>query len=163
MKALPFYFLFDFFSPKKTKFVFVFVFFLFLISSFIVKVYSIQLEEWNGRRWVPFLANDVQFEFIMLDPHVRRVMSHNDKGVYTIEFQLPDRYGVFTFRVDYQRLGYSFFTAIERSPVRPFRHNQYERFIDAAFPYYASSFSLMVGLFLFSWVFLYHRDSKQTN
>jgi len=126
-------------------------------------VFSTQLEEWNGRRWTPYLTDDVQFEFIMLDPHVRRIMRHNDKGVYTVEFQLPDRYGVFTFRVDYQRLGYSFFTAISRSPVRPFRHNEYERFIDAASPYYASSFSLMIGLFLFSWVFLYHRDSKRTN
>lgn len=28
-------------------------------------------------------------------------------------------------------------------PVRPFRHNEYERFITAAFPYYGASFSMV--------------------
>jgi len=122
--------------------------------------YSIILEEWNGERWVPFLTDDVQFEFIMLDPHLRRVMKHDDKGKYSIQFQVPDRYGVFTFKIEYSRLGYGFLTAIERSPVRPFRHNEYERFIEAAFPYYGSAFSLMFGLFLFSLFFLFNKDKK---
>ena len=41
--------------------------------------------------------------------------------------------------------------------VRPLLHTQYERFIPAAYPYYASAFSMMFGLFIFSFVFLYHR------
>lgn len=28
-------------------------------------------------------------------------------------------------------------------PVRPFRHNEYERFITTAFPYYGASFSMV--------------------
>ena len=42
--------------------------------------------------------------------------------------------------------------------VRPFRHNDYERFIPAAYPYYASAFSMMAAVVLFSIVFLYHRE-----
>ena len=42
--------------------------------------------------------------------------------------------------------------------VRPFRHNEYERFIPAAYPYYTSAFSMMAGVLLFSFVFLYYRD-----
>ncbi|VDM82722.1 unnamed protein product [Strongylus vulgaris] len=42
--------------------------------------------------------------------------------------------------------------------VRPLLHTQYERFIRSAYPYYASSFSMMVGVVLFSFVFLYYRE-----
>jgi len=122
--------------------------------------YSIQIEEWNGRRWVPFLAKDVQLEFIMLDPYVRTNLKHDDKGVYTVQFTLPDVYGIFTFKVDYVRRGYGFLNTITRVPVRPFRHNEYERFITAAYPYYASAFSMLAGLFVFSFFFLYHKEKK---
>lgn len=120
--------------------------------------YSIQIEEWNGKRWVPFAAKDVQMEFRMIDPYVRINLQPNDKGVFSVTFKAPDVYGIFTFKVDYFRKGYGSFTSITRTPVRPYRHTQYERFIDAAYPYYASAFSMMAGLFLFSWVFLYNRE-----
>lgn len=120
--------------------------------------YSIVIEERVGGQWVPFKANDVQLEFIMLDPYVRTNLTHDGKGKYSTSFQLPDVYGVFTFKVDYQRPGYTPISAISRVPVRPFRHDQYERFIPSAFPYYAGAFSMLGGLFIFSIVFLYHKD-----
>jgi len=122
--------------------------------------YSIEIQEWNGKKWVPYLADDVQLEFRMLDPYVRTTLKHDSKGKYSTSFKLPDVYGVFTFKVEYTRRGYGFLTSITRSPVRPFRHNEYERFIESAYPYYASAFSMMFGLFLFSWFFLYHRETK---
>ena len=42
--------------------------------------------------------------------------------------------------------------------VRPFRHNEFERFLVAAYPYYASVFSTMAAFFLFGFVFLYHKS-----
>jgi len=117
--------------------------------------YSIDIEEWNGRRWVPYVSTDVQLEFRMLDPYVRTTLKCNDKGHYTITYKIPDVYGVYTFKVEYIRKGYGFLTDITRVPVRPFRHTQYERFIPSAYPYYASAFSMMAGLFIFSFVFLY--------
>jgi hypothetical protein len=46
---------------------------------------------------------------------------------------------------------------IVQIPVRPFRHNEYERFIKAAYPYYGGTFSMVcihfktsMKLFLFS-------------
>jgi len=120
--------------------------------------YSLELQEWNGQAWVPFLANDVQLEYRMLDPYIRTTLKHDNHGVYTTNFTLADVYGVFTFKVEYTRKGYSSLTSIIRIPVRPFRHNEYERFIGSASPYYASAFSMMGGLFLFSWVFLYHKE-----
>ena len=38
------------------------------------------------------------------------------------------------------------------------RHDKYERFIGQAFPYYASSFSMMAGVFVFSLVFLHFKE-----
>jgi len=122
--------------------------------------YSVMIEEWNGDKWVPFNANDVQLEYIMLDPYVQTTLKNDGKGLYHTKFTLPDVYGVFTFKVEYNRKGYSNLKEIIRIPVRPFRHNEYERFIDTAYPYYASAISMMGGLFIFSWFFLYHRDSK---
>jgi len=46
--------------------------------------------------------------------------------------------------------------------VRPREHTQYERFILSAYPYYASAFSMMIGLFIFSLVFLHHRDEGKS-
>lgn len=123
--------------------------------------YSVEIHEWNGEKWVPFKASDVQLEFVMLDPYVRLPMKHDDKGLYSLKFTAPDVYGIFTFRVDYQRLGYSNLLLKTVHPVRPFRHDQYERFISAAYPYYAGAFSMLGGVVLFSILFLYNKDSSQ--
>jgi oligosaccharyltransferase complex subunit beta len=40
-------------------------------------------------------------------------------------------------------------------------HTQYERFIPNAYPYYASAFSMMFGVFVFSFVFLYYKDKPE--
>lgn len=42
-------------------------------------------------------------------------------------------------------------------PVRPFKHNEYERFLLCAYPYYASAFSTMVAFFLMGFFYLYHK------
>jgi len=127
--------------------------------------YEVTLSEWDGaaQQWTPFVADDVQLEFRMLDPYVRQTLQHAGQGRYTLEFALPDVYGVFTFRTLYNRAGLSPLTTVTRVPVRPLRHDEYERFIVSAYPYYASSFSMLIGLFLFSFVFLYHRDKSNNN
>ncbi|KAG0482088.1 hypothetical protein HPP92_010172 [Vanilla planifolia] len=76
----------------------------------------------------------------------------DDLALYFTSFKVPDVYGVFQFKVEYQRLGYTSLSLSKQIPVRPFRHNEYERFIPAAFPYYGASFStklscLKCGLF----------------
>lgn len=125
--------------------------------------YIIEIEEYKGKKWAPFTASDVQLEFIRLDPHIRTTLKSDGNGKFSTIFTIPDVYGVFTFKVEYHRKGYGNLLSIERVSVRPFRHNQYERFIASAFPYYASAFSMMGGLFIFSWFFLYHREKQSTN
>lgn len=113
-------------------------------------------------------------------------------GKYSVQFKLPDVYGVFQFKVDYNRLGYTHLyssTQVSKGQscfwpvgvplrpqppgpvtsvplqvsVRPLQHTQYERFIPSAYPYYASAFSMMAGLFIFSIVFLHMKEKEKSD
>jgi oligosaccharyltransferase complex subunit beta len=124
--------------------------------------YYVDVEEWDGvnKKWVAYNATDIPIEFVRLDPHERIYLKQvGNTATYHAALQVPDVYGVFTFRLKYQRLGYTSFSDNTKVTVRPLRHNQYERFIFSAYPYYASAFSMMFGLFLFSLFFLYHKDT----
>lgn len=123
-------------------------------------VYSIKIDEMVNGKWVPFQAKDVQLEFIRLDPFVRATMT-NSNGNFNIKFKIPDVYGIFKFVVDYNRVGYTHLFSSTQVSVRPLEHTQYERFIPAAFPYYASAFSMMLAVFLFSFIQLYHLDEEK--
>ncbi|KAJ8323377.1 oligosaccharyl transferase glycoprotein complex, beta subunit [Batrachochytrium dendrobatidis] len=122
-------------------------------------IYSATIKVWSGDAWEPFVAKDIQFEAVMLDPYIRKTMNESD-GVYVARFTLPDQYGVFSFKLNYQRHGLSYISASETVQVRPFRHNQFPRFLVVAYPYYANIFSLMVAFFLFSAVFLFNKEVR---
>jgi len=123
-------------------------------------VYTIRIEEMREGRWQPFQGSDVQLEFIRLDPFVRTTLkSTGSTGNLEARFQLPDVYGIFKFNVDYKRLGYTYLYSSTQMSVRPLEHTQYDRFIPAAFPYYVSSFGMMIGVVLFSFIQLYHHDA----
>ncbi|TPP66515.1 Dolichyl-diphosphooligosaccharide--protein glycosyltransferase 48 kDa subunit [Fasciola gigantica] len=123
--------------------------------------YSIIIEtKSDSGDWVPFKADDVQLEFVRIDPFIRRTLEFKD-GKYSTVLRLPDVYGVFKFVVDYHRVGYTHLISVQQVPVRPFTHTQYERFIVAAYPYYFSAISMLVGVVLFTFIFLYYRDEKE--
>ncbi|PIN08891.1 Oligosaccharyltransferase, beta subunit [Handroanthus impetiginosus] len=92
-----------------------------------------------------------------LSPYVLKTLSTDQKGLYHTSFKVPDVYGVFQFKVEYQKLGYTTLSLSKQIPVQPFKHNEYERFITTAFPYYGASFSTMAGFFIFSIIFLYNK------
>ncbi|KAM0952014.1 putative dolichyl-diphosphooligosaccharide--protein glycotransferase [Dioscorea sansibarensis] len=119
--------------------------------------YSLEIYEWSGTSWKPYVADDVQVQFYMMSPYVLKTLSNDQKGLYSTSFKVPDVYGVFQFKVEYQRLGYTSLSLAKQIPVRPFRHNEYERFIPAAYPYYGASFSTMAGFFIFTIVYLYNK------
>lgn len=89
-----------------------------------------------------------------------RTTLKNTNGVLSVQFKVPDVYGIFKFVVDYNRVGYTHLFSSTQQSVRPLEHTQYERFIPAAFPYYASAFSMMIAVFLFTFIQLYHSDSR---
>jgi len=124
-------------------------------------VYSIDIEEYSNGKWVPYNGKDVQMEFVRIDPFVRLTLN-NQNGHFEGKFKIPDVYGVYQFKVDYVRPGVSRLLSTTQFSVRPWRHDQYERFISSAYPYYASSFSMMFGVVLFSVVFLHHQEKPKT-
>ena len=122
-------------------------------------VYSMVVEEFKNGEWQPFSADDMQMEFVMLDAYVRKTMKSNaDTGKFVAQFTAPDSYGIFKFRVLYRREGYTVLHAETQVSIRPFKHNEYERFIFSAYPYYASAFSATIAFFVFSVFFLFSSD-----
>ncbi|KAJ3104413.1 hypothetical protein HDU97_009292 [Phlyctochytrium planicorne] len=127
-------------------------------------VYRIELTEFADSKWRPFDALDMQFEAVMLDPYIRGNLTQLASGsasvptasAFEIHFKLPDVYGVFTFKVDYRRHGYSWVTSKETVAIHPFRHNEYPRFLTPAFPYYVNSFSMIASFFVLTVVVLYY-------
>lgn len=114
----------------------------------------------NGQ-WKPYQGKDIQVELRRVDPYVRvtlkQEVQHND-GRLGAKLQLPDVCGVYTLVLKHNRVGHTYLSSQQQFSVRPLQHTQYERFIACATPYYASAFSMMFGVFFFSFVFLYHRS-----
>ncbi|CAD5191514.1 unnamed protein product [Musa acuminata subsp. malaccensis] len=69
--------------------------------------YSVEIYEWSGSSWEPYLADDVQVQFYMMSPYLLKTLSTDQKGLYSTSFKVPDVYGVFQFKLDYQKLGYT--------------------------------------------------------
>jgi oligosaccharyltransferase complex subunit beta len=122
--------------------------------------YAVDVEEWDGAKWVPY-DQTIQLEFVMLDPYHRlNLQREANSATHKVQFKVPDVYGIFTFRVEYQRPGYTNIDLRQAVTVRPLRHNQYERFILSAYPYYAAAASMMFAVPVFAVFFLYHREAK---
>jgi oligosaccharyltransferase complex subunit beta len=128
-----------------------------------IMVYSVIIEEWDGEKsqWVPYVAEDIELELIMLHPYVRTLLKHEAGGKYKIEVKVPDTYGVFKLHVDYRRDGYSHLIYDDQITIRPTRIEEFERFVPAAYPYYTIMFATMATFFVFSTAFLYTQEKTK--
>lgn len=124
-------------------------------------VYTIEVDILEEGVWKPFTASDIQLEFVRIDPFVRTTLQRKPSGEYQAKFKIPDVYGVYQFKVDYDRVGFTRLFNTTQVSVRPLQHTQYERFISCAYPYYAGAFSMMLGVFVFSFVFLHIKDDEK--
>ncbi|KAJ9521237.1 hypothetical protein QJQ45_022972, partial [Haematococcus lacustris] len=79
--------------------------------------FSVKLWEREAGARRPYLADDVQVEFTMLDPHVRLPLSHDGQGNFSVRFKVPDVYGVFKYVLTYRRPGYSYVDLVQQAPV----------------------------------------------
>lgn len=124
------------------------------------QVYEIGLEEMVEDMWIPFQGRDVQLELVRVQPMIRTTLQPSEDGLLSASFRVPDLPGVYKFRVEYRRLGYSFIEAQQQVTVRPRMSSEQQRFEPAAYPFFAGAISMMFGVFVFSFVFLHHRDTK---
>ncbi|KAJ2835393.1 oligosaccharyl transferase glycoprotein complex, beta subunit [Coemansia erecta] len=131
-------------------------------------VFELDLAEFSNNAWHTYTADDVQLELIMLDPYVRVTLNHTQAGgadltTYRGDVRLPDRYGTFTFRINYKRPGLSNIDVRDVVGIRPPRHDEYPRFLSAAYPYYTSALALAVGFLALSAVWLWSAEPKQSS
>ncbi|GMH41291.1 hypothetical protein BSKO_09201 [Bryopsis sp. KO-2023] len=120
--------------------------------------FEIGVSEQRDGKKIPFKADDVQLEYTMMDPHIRtNLLPSKEGGVLSADFKAPDVYGVFKFVMEYRKPGYSYIDIVRQAPIRPFRHNEFGRFLVSAYPYYVSCFSIMIGFFVLGFFFLYHK------
>jgi oligosaccharyltransferase complex subunit beta len=69
-------------------------------------VYTIVVKELVNGKWIPYNGKDMQMEFVRIDPFVRVTME-NKAGHMIGRFKVPDTYGVYQFKVNYNRVGLS--------------------------------------------------------
>ncbi|KAJ2643646.1 oligosaccharyl transferase glycoprotein complex, beta subunit [Coemansia sp. RSA 1694] len=129
-------------------------------------VYEVDLSVYHDNAWHPYRAKDVQFEAIMLDPYIRTTLNRTESAssettaTYHGDIKLPDRYGTFTFRVNYKRTGYSNVDVKDTVGIWPLRHDEYPRFLSAAYPYYIGSLVMAVGFLALCVVWLWSAEPK---
>ena len=70
-------------------------------------VYNIVVKELVDGKWVGFNGKDMQMEFVRIDPFVRITMENKGQGKMEGNFKVPDTYGVYQFKVNYHRVGYT--------------------------------------------------------
>ncbi|KAK9458745.1 Dolichyl-diphosphooligosaccharide--protein glycosyltransferase subunit WBP1 [Lipomyces oligophaga] len=123
--------------------------------------YQIGLSEFVEGEWVPFITDDVQLEFTMLDPYYRlNLTSAESDGTsqfYRTTFMIPDQHGMFSFILDYKRTGLSYVYDKQVVTVRHFGHNEFQRSfsIPNAWPYITSIAVVVVAwlALVFLWLF----------
>lgn len=92
----------------------------------------------------------------MLDPHLRlpvEVSAVSDKLMRGQKrFTIPDRHGVFKLEIDHRRPGWSNVHEALTVSVVPPRHDEYDRFIRGAIPYYGGAASVTLAFVIFAWL-----------
>ena len=129
-------------------------------------VYETVVEEYDGKKhqWVPYITDKALFQAIMIDPYVRANIPFSAvDNRYKLEWRAPDVHGVYKFEFSINQFaqegseGVGFIDAITTVPIRPFRHDEYPRFVFVAYPYYIGVFSIMAAFFVFTTLFLYSK------
>ena len=127
--------------------------------------YEIDITEWNGSKWIPFIADDIQFELRQVDPYYRinltRIMDNetNDNifARYTTnDFKLPNRHGMFKFLTEYKRNGLS---TIKDEDIKAVRHLAYDEYprsweITNSWVYLAANLVVISSFIIFVILFL---------
>uniref|UniRef100_A0A6G3MI45 Dolichyl-diphosphooligosaccharide--protein glycosyltransferase 48 kDa subunit (Trinotate prediction) n=1 Tax=Henneguya salminicola TaxID=69463 RepID=A0A6G3MI45_HENSL len=106
--------------------------------------YSITVQELNKNgKWTPYIADDLQLELERLTIFGRVTYNQTSNGVYTARFFSPDFIGTYGLRTRYRKIGYTPLDHQMKIIIRPRRHNDYDRFIFGAWPYYLTAFIMM--------------------
>lgn len=53
--------------------------------TFCLKHYSVEVYEWSGSSWEPYMADDLQVQFYMMSPYVLKTMSTDKKVPFFVD------------------------------------------------------------------------------
>ncbi|KAK8826370.1 hypothetical protein WA538_001508 [Blastocystis sp. DL] len=126
--------------------------------------YAVLVEEWDGEQWRKFRTDDMQVEFVMLDPYVRKnltFVADQPDVDYSTVIKVPDVYGIYKFRLFYQRQGLSLINENTQVSIRPFKHDEFPRFILAAYPYYTATMIVMIAFAAYVFTFLFVGEKEK--
>ena len=68
--------------------------------------------------------------------------------------------GIYQFKIIYNKPGFNFLKLSERVTVRPYKHDEFERFLFVASPYFFGLFSTIIATFAFIVIYLYSSWGK---
>ena len=124
--------------------------------------YFVDIYQKSKGEWIPFVADDMQFQFTMLDPYYQVAMEQPDKTKPTFYYQLktPWRLGIFKFMIDYKRYGFTYIDNRMEVSVIQLRHDEFPRYETTGYPYYTNVFVLMAASFMFVTYFAFGDYSK---
>lgn len=103
--------------------------------------FSIVLETYDSEKqaWLPYDADDVQVDFTMLVPRIRKTIPSLHNGTFSRVFKLPDIFGVYQFILDYHARGYTPLNVTHQLMLHPRRHDEQPRFVKSAYPFYTAA------------------------
>ncbi|KAL7068372.1 putative dolichyl-diphosphooligosaccharide--protein glycotransferase [Cryptosporidium serpentis] len=104
-------------------------------------------------KWEPYPYNDIQLELTMLNPYIRTGLQHKNDGdishtIFHTNIKVPEVFGIYKFVINHKRIGYNYILYESLVTIRSFRHDQNQRLLISAYPFY-TSFLLTLTLFIF--------------
>ncbi|KAL0223962.1 hypothetical protein P9112_003352 [Eukaryota sp. TZLM1-RC] len=123
-----------------------------------------KVEEWAGAagNWDTVSSNDVYTVFKLVEEYSRfRMQFDTSSGQYCANIDLPEKYGVFTLTVELQDkiAGEVITTKYDKEfPIRPLRHDEFQRWIPEAFVFYTVVLVEVVVFVIFVIFFVVHRS-----
>lgn len=123
------------------------------IVQFSAKVYK-----YNNDKWENYDSEDIQLEFTMLDPYIRAHLKKDaadfQSPTFSTTFKIPDVWGVYKFVINHKKVGYNTISYESITTVRNFRHDQNERFVISAIPYYTAFIVTLISFCYFILLFI---------
>ncbi|EGW35253.1 uncharacterized protein SPAPADRAFT_58463 [Spathaspora passalidarum NRRL Y-27907] len=144
-------------------------------------VYTIGVSESVDGEWVPYqIASDddqLQVSFKLLDPYQRLNLvsvgpSDSPDGpataqTYRVNFTVPDHHGVFTFELDYKRVGLSYLQDKRVVTVRHLANDEFKRSWDITNSWlYIVSVAIVIAawfLFVISYIYVGNTNYQKKN
>lgn len=123
--------------------------------------FEIDVEEFIENHWIKLSSNGPSFtvELNLMETVFRGQLKNTGRGLQHIDIRLPDKIGIYDVNFFYKRVGWNNNKITKKLTIHPISYDMYERFLPCAYPYYASAFSMMFGVFLLSFTFLYQKQS----